>query len=119
MARLTQTQVADSSRDHPLLDMLAPIIERSVEVDKGHGRVEVRTVELCRDLSWLSNPERWSALDFFVRVERERTMLSTGKVSRETAYYIGSNSSATAESASLQRIGSINGLFGFFPSAHA
>ena len=80
--------------------MVAPIIERSVEVDKGHGRVEMRTVELCRDLSWLSDSERWLALDFFVRVERERTTVPTGKVSTETAYYIGSNKSATAESAS-------------------
>ena len=83
--------------------MVAPIIERSVEVDKGHGRVEMRTVELSRDLSWLSDSERWLALDFFVRVERERTTVPTGKVSTETAYYIGSNKSATAESASLQK----------------
>jgi hypothetical protein len=37
-----------------------------------------------------------------VRVQRERTNISTGKITTETAYYIGSNEGATAESAGLQ-----------------
>lgn len=98
----TAFKFADDSIERPVADMPAPFMERSVDIDKGHGRVEVRTVDICRDLSWLSTPERWQNLDFFVRVERERTILSTGKVSTETAYYIGSNPKATAESSGLQ-----------------
>jgi predicted transposase YbfD/YdcC len=92
----------DSSRERPLVELSAPVIERSTEVNKDHGRVEERTVELCRDLSWLREPARWAKVDFFVRVERKRTTLSTGKVSTEIAYYIGSNKNATAESIGLQ-----------------
>jgi len=98
----TAFNFVDSSVERPLMDLPAPLVERSVEVDKGHGRVEVRSVELCRDLSWISEPERWLELDFMVRVQRERTNTSTGKITTETAYYIGSNEDATAESAGLQ-----------------
>ena len=34
-----------------------PALEVHEEVDKGHGRVETRTVRLCRDLAWLTSPE--------------------------------------------------------------
>jgi len=98
----TAFNFADSSREHPLVDLPAPFIGRNIDVDKGHGRVEVRSVELCRDLSWISEPERWLDMSFFVRVQRERTSTSTGKTTTETAYYIGSNKDATAESAGLQ-----------------
>jgi len=41
----------------------------------------------------------WTDLSFVIQVIRERTVLSTGKTSREAAYYIGSDESATAASA--------------------
>ena len=56
-----------------------PAIEIFQEIDKGHGRIETRTVELCRDLSWLTTAERWPGLAFVVRVNRERIVLNTGK----------------------------------------
>lgn len=89
----------DTSKERPLIDLQAPLIERHVTVEKGHGRIEVRAVELCRDLSWISEPERWLGLDFFVRVHRERTNLSTSKTTTETAYFIGSSKTVTAETA--------------------
>ena len=74
-------------------------MEVSEDVDKGHGRVETRTVSLCRDLAWITTSERWPNLSFVAQIVRERTVLVTGKSSTETAYYIGSGADATAETA--------------------
>jgi predicted transposase YbfD/YdcC len=90
----------ESSKERPLVELPAPLIERHVEVEKSHGRIETRTVELCRDLSWIGEPERWLGLNF-VCVHRERTILSTSKTTTETVYFIGSNKTATAESAGV------------------
>jgi predicted transposase YbfD/YdcC len=98
----TAYNFADSSVARPLAALPSPIIESITDVNKDHGRVEERTVELCRDLSWLQEPEKWAKVAFFVRVKRRRTTLSSGKISSETAYYIGSNNNATAESIGLQ-----------------
>ena len=65
-------------------------VEVFEDVDKDHGRVEKRTVTICRNLSWLTTSERWTSLSCIVQVTRERTDLTTGKTSCETAYYIGS-----------------------------
>jgi len=73
-----------------------PEVEVFTDVDKGHGRVEQRTVRICRDLTWITTIERWSNLSFLVEVTRERTVLSTQKTSVETAYYIGSDQQQAA-----------------------
>jgi predicted transposase YbfD/YdcC len=74
-----------------------PVVETFEETDKGHGRVEKRSVRLCRDLTWLTAPERWPALAFVAEVMRERTVLADSKTSREAAYYIGSDKGASVE----------------------
>lgn len=74
-----------------------PAIEVYEDIDKAHGRIEKRTTEVCRDLSWLTTAERWSGLAFVARVIRARTVLATEKTSTETAFYIGSDSNSTAE----------------------
>jgi len=56
-----------------------PAVKVFEEVDKGHGRVEKRTVALCQDLSWLSTADRWPGLSWVVQVTRERTVLATEK----------------------------------------
>ena len=76
-----------------------PAIETYEETDKGHGRVETRTLSLCRDFAWLTTAERWKDLDFVAQVVRQRTVLATGQTSTETAYYIGSDPAATAATA--------------------
>jgi predicted transposase YbfD/YdcC len=68
-----------------------PAVEVLQETDKGHGRVEKRSIELCRDLGWLMTANRWAGLAYVVKVTRERTVLTTNKTSTETAYYIGSD----------------------------
>ena len=54
-------------------------------------------LEICRDLEWITTSNRWTGLSFVARVVRERTVLTSDKTSTETAYYIGSDPTATAE----------------------
>ncbi len=61
------------------------------EVDKGHGRVEVRTTTVINDpdlLAWLNPDHAWDGLRGVVRVEAERRI--DGAVSHETRYYLTS-----------------------------
>ena len=76
-----------------------PSVEVFEHTDKGHGRLEQRRVEMCRDLGWMMTAQRWPGLSYLVKVTRERTVLSTGKTSSETAYYIGSDPRASAQDA--------------------
>ena len=92
----TFAEAADE-RTRALDEQARPQVEHSVDVDKGHGRLETRSVAVCRDLAWLvTSAERWPGLACVLQATRERTDLSTGKTSRETSYYIGSNPDATA-----------------------
>jgi predicted transposase YbfD/YdcC len=90
------TEAADGRR-RAIDESPRPEIERFQEVDKGHGRVETRTVNICRDLEWMTTSDKWKNLNFVAQVVRERTVFTTDKTSIETAYYIGSNPKATAE----------------------
>jgi predicted transposase YbfD/YdcC len=65
-------------------------VEQTFEsLDKGHGRIEKRTVSICRDLSQI---KQWPGLRTLIRVESERSELLANMivVSRETRYYISS-----------------------------
>lgn len=98
----TFTEAADN-RVRSLDERARPTVELFEETDKGHGRVERRSLELCRDLAWMMTAERWAGLSFIVKVTRERTVLKTKKTSTEVAYYIGSDAQLPARNAS-QRI---------------
>jgi predicted transposase YbfD/YdcC len=74
-----------------------PEVQRFEERDKGHGRLEKRTIALCTDLSWMMTAERWCGLSFLAMVTRERTDLATGKTSTSTSYYIGSDENLGAQ----------------------
>lgn len=87
---------ADDDRRRTMDEQPRPLLEVFEHTDKGHGRIETRTVSLCRDLAWLTTAERWEGLSFVARVVRQRHVQATGKTSTETAYYIGSDKAATA-----------------------
>ena len=91
----TFAEAADERR-RTVDEVPRPTVERFEEVDKGHGRVEQRTLALCRDLSWLTTAERWPGLRFVAQMVRERTLLATHETSTETSYYLGSDPAATA-----------------------
>jgi predicted transposase YbfD/YdcC len=91
----TFAEVADD-RVRSVDERARPTVEVFEETDKGHGRVERRSVEVCRDLAWMMTADRWAGLTFVVKVTRERTVLATKKTSTETAYYIGSDTKPDA-----------------------
>ena len=94
----TFVEAADE-RVRSLDDPPRPVVEVVQEVEKGHGRIEKRIVELTRNLGWITAAQRWPGLAFAVKVTRKRTILATGKTSSETAYYIGSAAKLNAAGA--------------------
>jgi len=94
----TFAEAADERR-RSVDECARPVLEVFEETDKGHGRVEKRLIEVCRDLNWMSTAARWAGLACVVKVTRERTVLTTKKTSTETAYYIGSDATLDARDA--------------------
>lgn len=88
---------ARDARRRTVDELARPTVEVFKTVEKGHGRLEERTVTVTRDLDWLTTAEKWEKLSFLVEVMRERTVLSSGKTMQETSYYIGSSDSASVE----------------------
>ena len=79
------------------IDRPSAPVETWSSVEKGHGRVEERTLHVCRDLSLLSTAKRWRGLSFIAMAISVRTDLSTGKTSTDCRYFIGSNEKASVE----------------------
>lgn len=57
-------------------------------VNKGHGRIERRTIWATEDVRWFAERNKWKNLLSLIRVLRERTV--AGETSREHHYYISS-----------------------------
>ena len=82
--------------DIPLIPLA---VESYTETDKGHGRLEKRSIEISRDLDWIMDHiQKWTNIAYIVRVTRERTHLAKNKTSVEIAYYIGSHPETKIES---------------------
>jgi predicted transposase YbfD/YdcC len=88
---------ARDERRRAVDELARPRIEEFKTVEKGHGRLEERTVTVTRDLDWLTTADKWKKLSFVAEVVRQRTLLSTGKTTLESSYYIGSSNSASVE----------------------
>ncbi len=73
------------------------ILESDCDVDKGHGRIETRKIEVCREISFLSSSKKWAGISFFAKITRTRTILRDNSSSEEEAYYIGSDRTASAK----------------------
>lgn len=58
------------------------------DVDKGHGRIEIRRVWATDDIAWFTGKDRWPGLRTWAAVECERTV--GGHVSTERRYFISS-----------------------------
>lgn len=57
-------------------------------LDKGHGRIESRSVYATADIDWLPTKEQWSNLRSIIMVVSE--CVRKGKTSREIRYYLSS-----------------------------
>ena len=69
--------------------LLSPV-SRHTETDCGHGRVEVRTCSVYRDLSMVPGAWNWDGLAALVRVVSTRHNKKTRAETSETRYYITS-----------------------------
>ena len=75
--------------------LLRPV-SRHTETDCGHGRVEVRTCSVYRDLSMIPGVWNWNGLAALVRVVATRHNKKTRAETTETRYYITSLRRCTA-----------------------
>jgi predicted transposase YbfD/YdcC len=71
-------------------------VERTREVEKGHGRIETRVTLLSRDLSGIRDLANWRDLAGLGAVLRERQDVISGKTSKEVSYFILSGKTMTA-----------------------
>jgi predicted transposase YbfD/YdcC len=81
--------------EHALEHRFADLPHRAVcHVEKGHGRIVTRRciqVDLVDlDGLWHEPQQEWAGLSSLVMLQSERQMLSTGRTSVETRYYISS-----------------------------
>ena len=82
-----QGSLLDGIKD-PFQMLAADAVEE--EIDCGHGRVESRRCSVIADLSLVEKAAEWACLQGLVRVEAERYHKATGKIERETRFYITS-----------------------------
>jgi predicted transposase YbfD/YdcC len=60
------------------------------EIDCERGRVESRRCSVIADLSLVEKAAEWASLQGLVRIEAERCHKATGRIERETRFYITS-----------------------------
>lgn len=65
-------------------------VDKNVQNDLGHGRIETRTCWAYQDLSHIGDSEKWPGLRTLARVESIRVDKKTGRESREQRIYISS-----------------------------
>jgi predicted transposase YbfD/YdcC len=56
------------------------------EIDKGHGRIEIREAGVSTDIDWLQDSHAWPGLQAIGKITASRE--SDGKTSSETRYYL-------------------------------
>lgn len=61
---------------------------KATTANKGHGRIERRTIWATEEIGWFAEADKWSNLRSLIRVLCERTV--DGETSREYHYYISS-----------------------------
>jgi predicted transposase YbfD/YdcC len=65
-------------------------VQISVDLDKGHGRIEKRTALVSSDIEWLQKTHKWPGLKSIGKIIAETTTSSSGKETEEERYYISS-----------------------------
>lgn len=65
-----------------------PVLAQWVDLEKGHGRIDQRTVWLDEDLRWLDETRQWPGLRSVVMVRRQR--LDQPEAGATTEFYISS-----------------------------
>jgi predicted transposase YbfD/YdcC len=60
------------------------------DIDKGHGRIEIRKCTVIKDLSLIEESLNWNDLTSIIKIDAQREELITGNTSQETRFYISS-----------------------------
>lgn len=66
------------------------IDNKDIKKDLGHGRVEIRTCSVIKDLTFIDKAKDWMNIKSIIKIESSRYMKATGKTEEETRYYISS-----------------------------
>lgn len=75
--------------------------ESCQQVDKGHGRLEVRRISLNSDIQWLREGHpKWTQIRSIIQVQSTRTL--DEQESQESRYYISSLTSAEAAAKAIR-----------------
>jgi len=82
--------------------MLSPT-NTSEELDYGHGRIETRRSFVITDLSLVETSDKWTGLVSIVKIERERLFKATGKIEKETSFYISTLMDASIINHSIRK----------------
>ncbi len=71
-------------------------VERHVlPPEKGHGRIEQRSIGVCTSLDWLPQAQIWPGLQTIIEIVSERTL--KGKTTSETRYHFSSRKASAKE----------------------
>jgi predicted transposase YbfD/YdcC len=70
------------------LDLPEVHMEEACEIDKGHGRLEERTVRVSTDVDWLKKEKKWKSVNSLIEITAHRTI--KGRRSTEKRYYLSS-----------------------------
>lgn len=65
-------------------------IDKSVDVDYGHGRIETRICTVINNFIHMENLQKWAGLKSVIRIESIREFKATGQKQTATRYYITS-----------------------------
>jgi predicted transposase YbfD/YdcC len=68
---------------------------QATTLNKGHGRIERRTIWATEEIGWFAERHRWAKLRSLIRVRCERTI--NGQTSQEHHYYLSSLPAADPE----------------------
>ena len=63
--------------------------------EKGHGRIEKRTIRVCHDIQWLKKEKQWDNINSIIEFISERKI--KGRITKEKRYYISSVKSSARD----------------------
>lgn len=73
------------------------------QVDKGHGRLEIRKCRILTNLDLISSKSDWQDISTIIEIQSSREILSTNKKESETRYYVASLSADAEQFCRLVR----------------
>lgn len=73
------------------------------EVDKGHGRIEIREVRVVEELDWLPNADKWKNLFCLVEVRSTRQKMGSAASETMKRFYISSRQAPAKDFAKWSR----------------